>query len=93
MQIEALMGKQIPMKKLPDNLVISDIFSEYERPDANMIKNYQKGPKLNMSKGAFHEKSEKNKQKNSGSPSKKNKIEYTKMGKIKYKLPKQKRYK
>jgi len=93
MQIEALMGKQIPMKELPDNLVISDIFSEYERPDANMIKNYQKGPKLNMSKGAFHEKSEKNKQKNSGSPSKKNKIEYTKMGKIKYKLPKQKRYK
>lgn len=69
LQIEELMGKEIPMKDLPSNLVISNIFSDEDKPKENIEKKYHHGPSINNSQGAFHEKSEKNKKINSGSAS------------------------
>lgn len=69
--IEKLMNKPIPIIDLPESIEISTIFTDEERPKT-LQKNYLKPPKL-VSQGAFHEKSEKNKQTNSGSPSKKRK--------------------
>lgn len=69
--IEDLMKMKIPMLDLPENIEISALYTDEELPKQKM-KNYLKMPKLE-SKGAFHEKSEKNRKVNSGSPSKKRK--------------------
>ncbi len=69
--IEELMKMKIPMLKLPDNVEVSSIFTDDELPKQKM-KNYLRMPKIS-GQGAFHEKSEKNQQINSGSPSKKRK--------------------
>lgn len=70
-EIEELMRMAIPMLELPDTIEISNIFTDDELPKS-AVKSYLKLPKI-TGKGAFHEKSEKNKQVNSGSPSKKRK--------------------
>jgi ATP-dependent RNA helicase RhlE len=70
-EIEKLMKKSIPLMALPDKLEISNIFTDEEKPDLGN-KEYLKAPSLKNSKGAFHEKKDKNKKQNSGSPAKKN---------------------
>lgn len=70
-EIEDLMEMKIPMMELPESVEVSALFTDDELPKQRM-KNYLRMPKLE-SKGAFHEKSEKNKQENSGSPSQKRK--------------------
>lgn len=72
MVIEAFMKKAIDVEPLPENLKISESYTEDERPTL-YDKNYLKAPSIKHSKGAFHEKKEKNKKVNSGSPSKKRK--------------------
>lgn len=68
--IERLMNLSIPIIPLPEEIEISNIYSEEEKPDLG-DKDYLKAPKRTSLKGAFHEKKEKNKKKNSGSPAKK----------------------
>ncbi len=81
-EIEQLMGKNIPLLALPENLEISDIFFDDEIPASAKPKqkNYLKTPDLSKSKGAFHEKKEKNKKQNSGSAAR-HKPKYKKSGK------------
>jgi ATP-dependent RNA helicase RhlE len=84
--IEETMCMKIPMLDLPDNIVISKKFAEDEIiSQSNRKVNYPKIISQNNSQGAFHEKSEKNKKVNSGSPSKKKQRVYSKSGKLKYK--------
>jgi len=71
-EIEKLMKTPIPIIPLPEGLKISDIFTDEEKPDLGQ-KNYLQKHTISDSKGAFHEKSEKNKQQNSGSPARKRK--------------------
>lgn len=80
MEIEKTMKKPIPMLDLPEGLAISTIFTEEEKPDLH-DKNYLKAPSIKQSKGAFHEKKEKNKKINSGSPARKRKIKKGKSAK------------
>lgn len=79
MAIEELMKKAVPVAQVPEEVEISNIYTEEEKPKpvANVA---LKTPKLTQSKGAFHEKKEKNKKKQSGSPSR-NKPKYKKSGK------------
>jgi len=58
--IEKLMNKPIPLVLIPEEIEISNVFTEDERPDLG-DKDYLKSPSIKKSKGAFHEKSEKNK--------------------------------
>ncbi|MCD6178370.1 MAG: DEAD/DEAH box helicase [Bacteroidales bacterium] len=70
-QIEDLMKMPIPMLDFPESVEVSTLFTDDELPKQKM-KNYLRMPKIS-SQGAFHEKSEKNRQVNSGSPSQKRK--------------------
>lgn len=70
--IEKFMKKEIAVETLPENLKISELFTEDEKP-VLFDKNYLKEATIKHSKGAYHEKKEKNLQVNSGSPSKKRK--------------------
>ena len=65
-EIEKLMLKPIPMEPLPDNLVISNVYSEDEKPRL-FDKKYLKEPSIKGSKGAFHQKKDKNTKVNLGS--------------------------
>lgn len=82
MGIEKMMKKQIPIEPLPENLVISKVFSEEEKPTRLFDKEYHKEPTIKNSQGAFHEKKEKNKKVNLGGP-KIRKEKYDKYGKPK----------
>ncbi len=62
--IEELMNKSIPLEELPEGLVISNVFSEEEKPSL-MNKNYSSSKGKGMT-GAFHEKLGKNKKVNLG---------------------------
>jgi ATP-dependent RNA helicase RhlE len=66
--IEKMMKKLIPIEPLPENLVISKIYSEEEKPTRLFDKEYHKEPTIKDSQGAFHEKKEKNKKVNLGGP-------------------------
>jgi len=79
MAIEQMMRKAIQLEPLPDEIEISNIYTDEERP-ALGDKNYLKSPSIRNSKGAFHEKKKKNAKINSGSPSRK-KPQYKKSGK------------
>jgi len=82
--IEEMMRMEIPIFDLPDTVEISDEYSEEDKPKEKPNKQLVKAPSINQSKGAFHEKSDKNKKKNSGSASR-HKAKYKKSGKkIKY---------
>lgn len=82
--IEQLMKIEIAKIILPTEVVVSSIFDDDDKPKQVVSKKFIKEPRLTNPKGAFHEKSEKNKKVNSGSPSKKKKV-YSKSGKLKYK--------
>lgn len=71
MEIERLMKKAIPIQPLPDNLVISGVLIDEEKPDPLFDKNYLKTAKK-APQGAFHEKKGKNLKVNLGGPSKRN---------------------
>jgi ATP-dependent RNA helicase RhlE len=89
--IEELMGKTIPMVVMPEEVEISDIFSEDDKPKEKIEQRYHQGPSINNSQGAFHEKSEKNKKINSGSAAR-HKDTFKKSGKrIKNKRSKRRR--
>ena len=62
--IEALMNKAIPMLPLPEEIEISEVLLEEEKTKLGGDKPYLKEPKLHASKGAFHEKLDKNKKVN-----------------------------
>ncbi len=84
-EIEKLMGKEIPLSTLPEEVEISmelTLEEQHKHPD----KNYLKAPSLRDSQGAFHEKKEKNKKVNKG-----NKTKW--MRDMKYKKPIKKRAK
>jgi len=68
--IEELMKMQISINELPEQVEISKIFSEEDKPNL-ADKNYYKVSTLKNSKGAFHEKKSKNKKVNLGGPGKK----------------------
>lgn len=72
--IEHLMQKKIPMQLLPEQLPISTLFTEEERPSNLYDKHYMKAPSLKNSKGAFHDKKDKNKKVNLGGPKKKSQM-------------------
>jgi ATP-dependent RNA helicase RhlE len=72
MAIEQLMNKAIPLAPLPDDLVISKIFNEDEKPVMAFDKDYLKAPSKTHNQGAFHEKIGKNKKINLGGPRKRN---------------------
>ena len=82
LQIEELMGMEIPMMDLPEDVVISTIFADDEIPldEKPVVKHYMKEPDMSQSKGAFHEKKEKNRKDNSVGP-RSRKRQYTKSGK------------
>lgn len=79
-EIEDLMKRTIPIEPLPEEIVISEIFYDGEKPTPLFDKNYLKEPSIKDSKGAFHEKLEKNKKINLGSSYKRN-PKFTKSGK------------
>ncbi len=64
--IETAMKRAIPMSALPEGLVISNVYSEEERPSL-MDKDYLQSKGKHKS-GAFHEKADKNKKVNLGGP-------------------------
>jgi ATP-dependent RNA helicase RhlE len=68
LEIEKMMKNQIPLVSLPENLIISNLYTEEENPTNLYDKNYLKAPSLKGSQGAFHEKKEKNKKVNLGGP-------------------------
>lgn len=80
MEIEKLMKKPIPREPLPEGLIISGVYGEDERPTRLFDKNYLKEPSIKGSKGAFHEKKEKNTKVNLGSSYKRN-PKFSKSGK------------
>lgn len=59
--IEALMNYKIPVVELPQGLVVSDVLIDSEIPKVSMRNTLIQLPKIEESKGAFHEKSAKNK--------------------------------
>jgi len=62
--IEALMNYKIPMEPLPEDLEISDVLTEDEKPKFRMKNIPFKMPSKEQSGPAFHEKKEKNKKVN-----------------------------
>lgn len=69
-EIENMMNKEIPMEDFPDEVQISKIYTEEEKPSV-IDKNIRRiaAIKVPVGQGAFHEKKEKNKKVNLGGPS------------------------
>lgn len=63
-KIEALMNYQIPIVPLPEDLVISDVLTDDEKPEVKMKNFLIKLPSMEESGPAFHEKLAKNKKVN-----------------------------
>jgi ATP-dependent RNA helicase RhlE len=63
-KIEALMNYQIPMLELPEELVISDVLTEDEKPQVKMKNYLVKLPSREEAGPAFHEKKAKNRKVN-----------------------------
>ncbi len=63
-KIEDLMKYKIPMQALPENLVISSVLTEEEKPKVFMRETLTKMPKKVEGGAAFHEKSAKNQKTN-----------------------------
>lgn len=79
-EIESFMGQEIPLWEIPEEVKISDIFLDEEKPSFTQ-KQYVKPPKISKSQGNVHEKKEKNKKVNLGGS-------YRRKIKAKYKKPK-----
>lgn len=69
-EIEDLMDQSMAMVTMPDSIAIAETLLPEEEPSISS-KNYLKMPNLKGSQGAFHEKTDKNRKVNSGSPGKK----------------------
>ena len=69
-EIENMMNKEIPMEDFPDEVQISKVYTEEEKPSV-IDKNIRRiaAIKIPVGQGAFHEKKEKNKKVNLGGPS------------------------
>lgn len=78
--IEDLMKQEIPMVEIPEEVEISDKFTDDERPNL-MDKHYLKKNVHSSSNSGFHEKKDKNKKTNQGGS-------YKRKIKAKYKKPK-----
>lgn len=63
-QIEGLMNYKVPEVSLPDDLEISDVLTEDEKPKVKMRETLIRLPKIGESGPAFHEKLAKNKKVN-----------------------------
>jgi ATP-dependent RNA helicase RhlE len=63
-KIEALMNYQIPILPLPEDLVISEVLTDDEKPEVKMKNFLIKLPSMDESGPAFHEKAAKNKKVN-----------------------------
>ena len=72
LEIERLMNKEIPMVSLPEDLIISEVFAEDEKPVTLFNKDYLRNTPAIKPTGAFHEKKDKNKKINLGGPRKRN---------------------
>lgn len=70
-EIEKFMNKPLEERPIPMEIKISAIFTDEERP-VLFDKEYLAKPNIGDSKGAFHEKKEKNKKVNLGGPGKRN---------------------
>ncbi len=70
--IESLMKLSIARKRLPEEVEISTVFTDEERPDTGGMKNYLKKSKNKTVPASFHEKKAKNKKQNLGGPRKRN---------------------
>ncbi|MFP4556873.1 MAG: DEAD/DEAH box helicase [Bacteroidales bacterium] len=69
LEVEEMMGKNITLKPLPENLIISEVLTDAEKPKNLGDKHYLKAPKTSkQNPGAFHEKKAKNKKVNLGGP-------------------------
>jgi len=79
-EIEDLMKQQIPIEQLPENLIISKVYSEEEKPTRLSDKKFIRKLPIKDSKGAFHEKKKKNTKINLGCDYKRN-PKFTKSGK------------
>ncbi len=80
MEIEELMKKEIPMLDFPEQVEVSKVFTDEERPSYQQ-KNYLREAKLSKEGGgAYHGKNEKNSQTNLGGS-------YRRIIKTKYKKP------
>ena len=80
MEIEELMKKTIPMLDFPEQVEVSNVFTDEERPSYQQ-KNYLREAKLNKDGGgAYHGKNEKNSQVNLGGS-------YRRIMKTKFKKP------
>ena len=78
--IEELMGRIVIKHELPEDLEISNIFGDDEKPALIVDKNYLSSAQSAEPRGeAFHDKKAKNKKENSGSAAR-NKKTYTKSG-------------
>jgi ATP-dependent RNA helicase RhlE len=62
--VQQLMNYEIPVLPLPENLVISDVLTDDEMPKVRMRETLIVLPDITATKGAFHEKLEKNKKVN-----------------------------
>lgn len=69
-QAEQLMKKSLLIKELPAEVEVAELLLPEEEPSVS-TKNYIKAPRLKSSKGAFHEKKQKNKKVNLGGPGRK----------------------
>jgi len=70
---EAMMNWEIPQQSLPENLIVSNLFTEEENPTNLFDKTYySSGSAIKESQGAYHEKSVKNKKINLGGPGQRN---------------------
>jgi ATP-dependent RNA helicase RhlE len=72
LEAEVFMNMEIPIEPLPENLVISNVFTEEENPSNLFDKNYFNANSIKFSQGAYHEKKEKNKKINLGGPGHRN---------------------
>lgn len=80
MEIESLMNKPIPLLDFPEEVEVSNIITEEEKPKFLGDKNYLQEHSLKDSGGAFHEKTDKNSKTNLGGS-------YRRKIKEKYKKP------
>lgn len=78
--IEELMNKRISMEQIPEDVVISKLFTEDDMP-AVKDKNYLGSAKDKLQMGAFHEKKDKNKKVNLGGPRRRLGLKAKKKGK------------
>jgi ATP-dependent RNA helicase RhlE len=80
-EVEALMNMEIPIVELPENLVVSEELTEFDKDKVGMRNTLIKQPKRVSSGAAFHDKNAKNKKVN-------NKIRHTDKMWAKYGKPK-----